>query len=194
MNIHYTCDTAELIKEREVLVKWSSNAFLKKVAVLFIVGLSLFIYGILNYHEYSKKMTSTHEGYSSKVQVHYTYTNWHLAESLGILILLVALYLFSSQKALKKYFQKRFGSEVLELENNNEFVEVKINESFVSVKKPSLFFEMQWQLFERYKEYDEYFFLLPKGNAFTAVIDKKKLTSSEIHFVFEQLKKHQIKR
>ena len=70
----------------------------------------------------------------------------------------------------------------------------KINESFVSVKKPSLFFEMQWRLFERYKEYDEYFFLLPKGNAFTAVIDKKKLISSEIQFVFEQLKKHQIKR
>jgi len=194
MNIHYTCNALEFSKEREEVTKLAIKDFFKKVGFFFFIGLSLFIYGIFNYDEYSNKMTSTHEDYGSMVEVHNNYTNWHIAESLGILILFITLYLFRINRSIKKYYQEKLNKEIVELKESGRTVEVKINETFVSVKRPSIFLEIEWHLFDLYTDHDEYLILKMKGITFNIVINKKKITNSELQSIFEQLQKHQIKK
>jgi len=193
MEISYTLNTLEYINERETLTKKYFKAFFMKVLFFFLIGLSLLIYGIYSYDDYSQIMTSTHERFDSKVEVHNTYTNWHVAQSVGILIIIITLYLFSTNRLLKKHSQETLSEEISELQNSDGIVEVKINEKFISVKKPFVFIEIHWHLFRKYKDYGDFILLQSTRNGVAIVINKKKLSNSELQNIAEQFQKHKIK-
>lgn len=174
MNI--TLEYTDAAKHIDQLTKILWKRYAKKAMLFFIlfygVGLWSFIMGMTAFSSYNK---------SVYMEKSISYTNWHLSESFGLVIILITsyvLYLYFRNRS--NYFKtsKRVIDRHLISENK---IVVNINENAVTYKSAHLNSELKWPLFIHYTILNNYILLYTDQTILSSIaIDKNLLTDTDL--------------
>jgi hypothetical protein len=118
------------------------------------------------------------------------YTNWHLSESFGFVIIIITTYmlvLFLRSKT--KYFKKIKESAEKHMKGDNKII-IQINENLVTYKSSLMSNEIKWTMFTHYTTLNNYILLYTDEYFMSCVsIDKNLLNQSDITTLLDIVKK-----
>ncbi|OIQ22452.1 MAG: hypothetical protein BM557_00245 [Flavobacterium sp. MedPE-SWcel] len=176
-----------LLKQNEF--KW--NLFLKKAAIYFsiayIVGIGFLLWGLSNYKEYTKKSKAEIENKDQVIHIE-NYSNWHLNEAIGVVIIVLTTYLFYilfNQKKRAYKLTNEVSKNVLKLGNE---IHITVDDIGIKYDRHDFIIDVRWELIEKFKEYQEYYLLTVKGMIYKIIIDKKNVTTEENNIFLNLLK------
>ncbi len=158
-----------------------SKKHIKSFAIFYGTGLLFFIMGLTTFSDFN---TSTYMGKTTN------YTNWHLSESFGFVIIIITTYmlvLFLRSKT--KYFKKIKESAEKHMKGDNKII-IQINENLVTYKSSLMSNEIKWTMFTHYTTLNNYILLYTDEYFMSCVsIDKNLLNQSDITTLLDIVKK-----
>jgi len=170
-----------IIDQNSVRWKLYSKKFVIAFIYLYGLGLVMFIFGMTEFNEYGWKHFNGETSY---------YTNWHLSESIGFVLIIFATFLLIVHfKNKNKFFKKTKEASDRQLKATNEII-IRIHDDHVSYKSYELVQEIKWWLFSSYKIKDNYLLLNFDEDHYSAItIDKRLISPEEFNQVLELVKK-----
>ena len=161
--------------------------------IVYSVGIALLIYGIFNFNEFSRKSYSKFEFKTQIIQTNNYYSNWHISESIGIVMLFIAFVQSINYYNQKKIFFKNANDISIKLlETSNEIL-IKIDNEFVKYYSPDLNIEIKWKLISKYSIYNNHLLLyLDEGKQSILVIDKSLISLEEYNYLLAIINKKRV--
>lgn len=161
--------------------------------ILFGIGLFLTVYGAMHSEEYSKGSSAYSESNVQILSIK-NYSNRHIAESVGIVIIILGFILLKLHSSRKKIFFKNSDAAAQRfLDTDNEY-SICINEEGVEYKSLDLYMKIKWLKFSNYKVYGNFIFIGLKENMPSIAIDKKLLIQDDLDSLFAILKANGIQQ
>ena len=176
-------------------IRWNiySKKMFKFFLIVYSVGIALLIYGIFNFNEFSRKSYSKFEFKTQIIQTNNYYSNWHISESIGIVMLFIAFVQSINYYNQKKIFFKNANDISIKLlETSNEIL-IKIDNEFVKYYSPDLNIEIKWKLISKYSIYNNHLLLyLDEGKQSILVIDKSLISLEEYNYLLAIINKKRV--
>ena len=175
----------------KVLWKITSKKTIMLLSSLLIIGVLLSVYGALNYKEYSKSKSAYSESNVQILSVNY-YSNRHIAESIGVVLVVFSIVLFRLHSIKKKTFFRKIDEISRRfLETGNQYI-IRINENYVEYDSLDLFMKINWIRFSNYKIYEN--FILMKSDSSIIGIDKRLISETDLDVLLKFLKSNNIQK
>lgn len=178
-------NASESIQHLNTLI-WKQNSKRTSIVIIlfYFLGAVLFIMGMATFSGYNMTRLPNETVY---------YSNWHLFESFGVVILLFATYLLRHFLKAKSAFAAR-GKESVEnyLKNGNK-IEIQMTQNDLFFRNYQLESKMQWSYFTGYSILADYLLLYTDNQPVSSpvFIEKESMDASDfdhlIHFVKKRI-------
>jgi hypothetical protein len=149
--------------------------------LFYSLGFMLFIVGMTVFSEYNKSTFMDTTTYN---------TNWHLTESFGFVIIIIATFIlirFLKNKA--KYFKKVKETSERHLKGTNK-ITIQLNDNHVTYQSSNMSSEMKWSLFSSYTILNNYLLLYTDDNMLSCIWFDKNLTNlTDLNVLMDFVKK-----
>lgn len=193
MEIKYLSASQSTQEMNKVLWKITNKKVIKILIILLMIGLSLSVYGAMNSKKYSKGESSYSESSTQVVSINH-YNNHHIAESIGIVLVVLSIIIFQLHSVRKKIFFRKVDEISRRfLETGNKYL-IRINENYVEYDSLDLYMKINWIKFSNYKSYENFIFIKFENNTSTIAIDKRLISKNDLEVLFVLFKSNNIQK
>jgi cytochrome b subunit of formate dehydrogenase len=160
--------------------------------IFLIIGIILFIYGIVTFKKYSHNESYYSESNIQILSIN-NYSTWHFSFSLGALIIFWVILLIKAHFNLKKKFFKNAKEKASRMsETDDDTVIIQLDNELVKYKSTELNMEMKWILFTDYIAKENYIFLNIEKK-FRIPIDKRLVSTEDMNWLLKTIETNNIK-
>lgn len=180
------------LEANKVFWKMRSRKRILILILLLLLSIFLSVYGALHSSEFSKGESIRSE---SNVQIltFNNYSNRHVAESIGVVMFLVVLFLINLHFAVKKvFFRKTLEIAKRFQDTGNEFTSI-FNIDNVEFKSYDVYMKISWIKFSNYRVCKDFIFIGNEAVIPTITIDKRLMLKSDLDTLYGLFKENDVK-
>ncbi|WP_281634064.1 hypothetical protein [Flavobacterium luteolum] len=163
------------------------------LAILLVFSVFLSVYGALHSKEFSKG-ESVHSESNVQILTFNSYSNRHIAESIGVVMFVVVLFLFRLHFITKRNsFRKSAEIAKRFLETGNDYA-IQFDKDCVEYKSYDLYMRINWIKFSNYKVSKDFVFIGDEAFARAIlVVDKRLITEIELDTLYGLFKSNDVR-